>query len=117
MPLSTDRLERWPTLRASPALPEDLHSRTQHSHGGFRLSPVPGDPMPQYPLQPLSTVGTRHACGVQTNIRVKTFKVSHQKYGKAFSILILSLRMVKMLPVQQMLTASHLKIRRLFIQF
>lgn len=79
-PLSTGRLETWLSTEEHLL----LHQRTRILEPSTDMvaqnSPVPGDPVPQCPLQPLSTAGTRYAYVVQTDMRVhkiKIFKVSH----------------------------------------
>lgn len=116
LPLKVSLWAGWRDSSAA-ALPEDLPSRTQHLHGGSKLSPVPRDSMP-YSV----SAGIRHACGVQTDKThryIKTFTVSlpYEIWKAHRNSNTLTLRiMLKISPVQQMLTASDLRIR-VFTQF
>lgn len=89
MPLKAFLWAGWGD-RSAAVLPEDLHSRTQHLHGGSKLSPGPRDPVPYLPLQ----ASGMHVVGVQTR-HIGTWRLLkslfHVKYGKPISNLILSL--------------------------
>ena len=117
MPLKATLWAGWGDSSAA-ALPEDLHSRTQHPHGGSKLSPGPRDPVPYLPLQASGMhVVYRQTRHIDRYIETSKISLPCEIWKAYLNPNTLTLRiMLKISPVQQMLTASYLRIR-VFTQF